>query len=111
MLTPQINVALLEGSREPQTREEENYLALIGVRGPRESWPRRDKFCSECGHKFQTIGFPTPTPGGWFFHKVCPKCKSVAERAEEIRFMNREARAREREIQTELPPKRKWSRE
>lgn len=116
MLTPQINIALLEGTREPQTREEENYLALMGLRGPRDKWPRRDKYCSECGVKFQAVGFPSlhfaldDNKQSWFFHKVCPKCKAKAEKAEEIKFLNREARARERAIQTESPPKKNWSR-
>src|SRR5215475_675093 len=73
-------VSLLDGTAQPQTPKETAYLEIMGVRGPRDFWPRQTRTCVVCDTAFEAVGFPSPTPKQWFYHKVCPRCRQKGER-------------------------------
>lgn len=76
MIAPLENrMALLEGTKQPETEEEKRFLAFMGgVKGPRDKWPQKWAVCDTCAMEWRaTATYPSPT-GRWIFPYRCPKC-------------------------------------
>lgn len=69
---------ILEGTREPKTKFEKNYLEFVGGVSPKKDRPTKWVKCLRCGVEWKTTGFPSRT-GGWYWATVCNSCADLME--------------------------------